>query len=359
MPDPSRASEPTWTPAEFAAPTADGRLGCWLCPHLCTLRDGQLGRCKVRRRRGDELETATFATTTWHVTAIERKPLYHFLPGTQVLTLAAPGCTFACTYCQNFRLSQFGRDVEATWTAEPVDAGTIVERARALDVGAIGFSYAEPILSAELTLALAPLARAAGLAVVWKSNGFVTEPALARLAEAVDAVNIDLKTADDASHRALTGAAVGPVLAAIREFHARGIWVEVSTPIIPGLHTADMLARLAAHIAAVDPDIPWHLLRFHPDHRLIHPPPTSPTLLAAAVDQAHAAGLRYVYVERALGDAARTTRCPHCRAVAIEREPWLLRGVHLADGQCVACATSIAGVWTRRHALATLNDPRA
>lgn len=339
-----------WRPAEFAAPAADDRLQCWLCPHECTLSDGQAGRCKVRRRRGDGLETATFATSTWHVTAIERKPLYHFLPGTRVLTLAPPGCTFACTYCQNFRLSQFGRHDDAPWTADPCDPDAILAAAHTHDVTAIGFSYSEPILAAEQTLAIAPRARAAGLAVVWKSNGFITERAAARLADSVDAINIDLKADEDIAHLALTGAPVEPVFAALRQFHARGVWVEASTPIIPGLHTPERIAGIARRIAALDPNIPWHLLRFHPDYRLAHVPPTSPDQLAAAVSIARAAGLRHVYVERALGDSARTTLCAYCSATLVEREPWSLRAVHLVDGRCPRCQTPPPGVWlpTRR-----------
>jgi pyruvate formate lyase activating enzyme len=297
----------------------------------------------VRRRAGDLLETATYATTVRHWGTVERKPLYHFRPGLKTLTLAAPGCSFACRYCQNYRISQYGRHAESLWSAEAVDPGEVVAAAAEAGAG-VGLSYSEPVLAAELTLALAEAGRPAGVPIIWKTNGFLTPEAIARLAPALDAVNVDLKAADDSRHRGLTGAPLAPVLRAIAAFVEAGVWVEVSTPVIPRVN-ADALRRMAESIARVDPDIPWHLLRFTPEFRLRELPPTSPEALAEGVEIARDTGLRYVYVERALGPEGRRTSCPRCGLEVVARDIWAVHSVSLVAGRCPHCGAHVAGRW--------------
>lgn len=335
-----------WTPALLYEHEADGdRLRCTLCPLRCGLRDGRAGACAVRRRNGDVLETATFATSTRHVDAVERKPLYHFRPGTRAVTLAAPGCTFRCDYCVNHRMSQFGRDDESPWTAVPADPAEIVAQAAAEDA-AVALSYTEPSLAIELTLALADEGDRAGVPVLWKSNGFLTAEALALVAPRLAAVNIDLKAAEEEPHRRLTGQPLRPVLDALAAFAAAGTWVEVSTPLIPGTSAEpDRLARIAGLIAAVDPSIPWHLLRWTPAYRMRDGDPTSPDALAEAARIGYAAGLRHVYVERALGPAGRTTFCDVCGHPLIHRGIWSLESIELHDGACPRCAQPLPGRW--------------
>jgi pyruvate formate lyase activating enzyme len=334
-----------WTPALLGTPLGNGRVRCELCPFRCEIADGHTGACKVRRNHGGVLETATWAVAVRHLDAIERKPLYHVLPGTPVLTTAAPGCTFRCTYCVNHRLSQFGRDAEAAWTGEPADPAGLVARAIA-DGAAIGMSYTEPGLAPELALALAELAAPHGIPLVWKSNGFLTPQAADLLAPVLLAVNIDVKAADDAAHRWLTGAPVRPVLDTMARLRAAGVWVEASTPLVPGTASEPaQLRAIAAELAAISPDLPWHLVRFTPDYQLAGPAPTSPEALAAAVGIGRDAGLRYVYVERALGPDGRSTTCPSCSAVLVERDIWALRESKLASGSCPACGLGIPGIW--------------
>jgi pyruvate formate lyase activating enzyme len=335
-----------WRAAEFYR-TEGASLTCTLCPHACSLGDGDRGRCYVRRRRGDALETATFATSVLHVQAIERKPLYHFRPGSRVVTVAAPGCSFACSYCQNFRLSQFGRSPEAAWSARPLEPDELVAAAVA-EGAAIAFSYAEPVLAAELTLALAPLAQRAGIDIVWKTNGFVTTEAARRLAPALAALNIDLKAADETAHRKLTGAPLGPILDAIEEWVSAGVWIEISTPLIPGVNTDDASLRtMAKRVYACGPATPWHLLRFHPDYRLVRVSPTHPDLLARAAGIANEVGLEHVYVERAIGQAGRDTRCPSCQATVVRRDIWALAENRVVAGRCPDCEVPIAGRWVK------------
>jgi pyruvate formate lyase activating enzyme len=359
--DPGAGME--WRPAAFQRRSARG-LTCTLCPFGCELGDGDTGRCHVRRRRGDRIETATFATAAWHLQPIERKPFYHVRPGSRVLTVAAPGCMFRCTYCQNFRISQVGRDPRAGWQARPLAPADLVAAAR--DAGAaIAFSYSEPVLAAELTLAAAAGARAAGIPVLWKTNGFASTEAALRLATALDAACVDLKHVDDAAHRRLTGAPVRPVLDTLATWRAAGLWLEIATPLIPGFNTDPTTLRaLARHVRALGPDTPWHLLRFHPDYRLQDAPPTHPELLAMARDIARDEGLAHVYVERALGEDARHTRCPGCGDVLVQRDfdsglgdglgrgdggpgrdRWRIRAAGLQNGRCARCHRPIPGRW--------------
>lgn len=310
----------------------------------------------MRRRNGDCLETATFATATRHLDAVERKPFYHFRPGSRVLTLAAPGCSFACSYCQNFRLSQVGRLADLPWRAEPVVPEEIVEVA-AVEGAAIALSYSEPILAAEMTLALSEAARPRGVAIVWKTNGFITLRALERLAPCLDAVNVDLKAAEDSRHRALTGAPLAPVLAALSALARSGVWVEVSTPLLPGVNDdRESIRRMAELVAQVCQDIPWHLLRFTPEFQMRRERPTPPQALRDAAEIGRAVGLRYVYVERALGSEGRSTRCPRCAAEVISRGIWSTLRNTLRSGSCTNCGEPIPGRWEENPCQSTASS---
>lgn len=321
------------------------KVTCTLCPKRCRLADGQTGACYVRRRIGDRMETATFGTSVLHFDAVERKPLYHFRPGTTALTLAAPGCTFRCDYCVNHRISQFGRDRNAVWIADVLDPSDIIDMAMARGA-CVALSYSEPSLAMELTLALATYGNDQGVDVVWKTNGFLTDEAVALASPLLAAVNVDLKAADDDKHRRLTGAPLAPVLATLRAFHDAGVWVEVSTPLIPGVSASPAeLAKIADLIAAVDSSIPWHLMRFTPAYRRAGDLPTSPEALAAGVEIGKSAGIRYVYVDRALGASGRATRCFGCGNTVIDRELWSVPGVLLNDGACGRCGMKLEGRW--------------
>ncbi len=345
---PSEQAGPNWMPAVLAEPSAHGRLRCGLCPFLCVLSDGQTGACRVRRNRGGTLETATFAAAVAHLAAIERKPLYHVWPGSLVLTVAAPGCTFRCDYCINHRLSQYGRAETAPWTGEPARPAELVDQARAARA-AIGLSYTEPGLAPELTLALAEHAAPAGVPVVWKSNGFLTREAIDLVAPVLTAVNIDVKAATDTAHRRLTGAPLRPVLAAVERFREAGVWVEVSTPLIPGVSAEPSALRsIAATLAALDSAMPWHLLRFTPDFRMRRSLPTVPSALRAGTDIGREAGLTFVYVERALGQTGRCTRCPGCANTLVERGIWETLENKIASGRCPRCSHEIPGRWGER-----------
>jgi pyruvate formate lyase activating enzyme len=330
-----------WRPADFSLDHSEASI-CTLCPHRCELAEGEAGLCAVRRRRNGRLETAAFSTVAQHWGPVERKPLYHYRPGLMVLTLAPPGCTMGCLYCQNHKVSQVGRSATAIDTATEVDAAAIM--AMASDRGAaVGLSYTEPTLGAELTLALAASGDAP---LIWKTNGFISSGALGRIAPHLAAVNVDLKSADTRTHERLTGCKLASVLETIETLLASGCWVEISTPLISGYNdSSDQIRNLAIRVAAIDKNIPWHLGRVTPDHRLRSIDPTTPLTLAEAREQARSHGLRNVYIERAFGDEGRATHCPACGNTVVTRGIWKTNGMDLADGECGKCAAKIPGVW--------------
>ena len=337
-----------WTAAVLYERSGQAKHRCLVCPFRCVLGDGQVGVCKVRRGAGGGMETATFSTSLVHVSEVERKPLYHYRPGTPTVTLAAPGCSFRCDYCVNYQISQFGRVEDVAWDARPVDVEAVIGQAERLG-GVVALSYTEPSLAIELTVALAEAGAARGVEVVWKSNGFLTMEAVDMVAPYLAAVNIDVKSVDDRRHRELTGAPVAPVVEAVKAFRERGVWVEVATPLVPGVADGrEDLRAIAEALAEISPDLPWHLARFTPAFRRAGDVPTSPAALADAVAIGRSAGLRYMYVERALGAAGRTTRCPGCDMALIEREIWKLSTNRLLGGACPGCDTRVEGRWNRQ-----------
>ncbi len=336
---------PVWREAVLGEPYDGGRIRCELCPFRCVLADGQVGVCQVRRNRAGVLETATFTAATAHLDAIERKPLYHVRPGIRVLTVAGPGCTFRCDYCVNHRLSQYGRVDTVPWIGDPARPGELVEQAVAAGA-AVGLSYAEPGLAPELTLALAEHAYGAGVPLVWKSNGFLTSRAIDLVAPALTAVNIDVKAGGEAEHRRLTGAPLKPVLDAVERFLAAGVWVEVSTPLIPGTSAEPAaLRRISGWLRGLGREVPWHLLRFTPDFRMRRHSPTAPSELNAAREIGRESGLDFVYVERALGAEGRHTRCPVCETMLVERGIWETMENHITGDRCPRCAKQVPGRW--------------
>lgn len=334
-------AEPLWHPALFYRDEGSD-MRCMLCPHGCLLRDGDVGLCRVRRRRGARMETATFSAAVVHVDAVERKPLYHFAPGRRILTIAPPGCSLSCNYCQNFRISQIGRTPALPWVGTAVDPAELVARADEQDA-IVGFSYSEPSLAIELTLAIAALT---ARPLVWKTNGYMTPEAVEAVATHLAAVNVDLKAPDDARSRNLTGGALAPVIDTIDRFVRAGVWVEVSTPLIPDFNAdAQSVKRMAEIVCRIGAHVPWHLLRFTPEFRMREMRPTHPDELAMASAIGSAAGLRHVYVERALGASGRNTACSGCRRDVVTRDIWKLRENVLVDGACPDCGTRVEGRW--------------
>ena len=329
----------------------DNRVRCNLCAHRCRIQDGARGICQVRENRKGVLYSLVYGRLiSQAVDPIEKKPLFHLLPDSDALSIATVGCNFRCSFCQNSSISQLPRDhqlVEGTY----VPPEQVVNAARRYRCAAIAYTYTEPTVFFEYTYDVARLAHEAGILNVYVSNGYMTEEALDLLAprdgeRLLDAANVDLKAFTDGFYREQCGARLQPVLDSLVRMKERGVWLEVTTLVIPTLNDSDEeLGQIAGFIAdELGAETPWHVSRFHPTYRLLEKPPTPAATLRRARDIGRERGLRYVYVGNLPGDEGETTYCPQCGETVIGRSGYRIVSRHLRGGACATCGTTIAGV---------------
>ncbi|MCD6499581.1 MAG: AmmeMemoRadiSam system radical SAM enzyme [Deltaproteobacteria bacterium] len=331
-----------WEPVEGKP----GKVRCDLCAHRCLLGPGQTGLCHVRRNENGALCTLTYGNLiSANVDPIEKKPLFHFHPASRSMSIATVGCNFRCSYCQNWSIAQWpklhpGRPLPGDF----LEPGELVGAAEAAGCATIAYTYTEPTIFFEYALDAARIASDRGIRNVFVTNGYMTTEALDLMDGVLHAANVDLKTMDDQVMRRLTGAKVAPVLDMIRLMKEKNIWVEVTTLVVPGLNDSDEhLGRVAEFVAGLDPDIPWHVSRFHPDYEMADVPATPPATLERACRIGEAAGLHYVYTGNLWGDDYESTRCPNCGRVVIERRGFSVGDIRIRDGRCVNCGAEIAG----------------
>jgi len=327
-----------WSPRE------DGKVACRLCAHSCVIAPGKRGVCNVRENRDGRLVTLVYGeVVAAHVDPIEKKPLYHFLPGSKALSIATSGCNFHCGFCQNWQISQAPRRKGGGIEGEPFAPADIVRAALDGDCRSISYTYTEPTIFFEYAFDTARLARKAGLLNNFVTNGYLTPEALETIRPYLDAANVDLKAFKDETYKRVCGARLEPVLGSIRLMRELGIWVEVTTLVVPGLNDgAEELAAIARFIASVDPAIPWHLSRFHPDYEYTQAPPTPVATLRAAAEKGRAAGLRHIYIGNVPGESE-DTLCAACGFVLIRRRGFSVVGNALKDSRCPSCGTVLAG----------------
>jgi pyruvate formate lyase activating enzyme len=320
----------------------DGNVRCLLCSHYCVLGDGRRGICGVRQCRSGRLfSLVDDRVVALHVDPIEKKPLFHFLPGSRSLSLATVGCNFRCEFCQNHAISQHPHGAPDI-PGEAVTPGELVAAARRQRCDSIAYTYTEPTVFYELTRATGLAARAAGLRNVYVTNGYMSAEAVAGLRDFLDAANVDLKSFSDAFYRRWCGARLQPVLDSICRLHAAGVFVEVTTLIIPGRNSdAAELRAMAEFLAGVDPAIPWHVSAFHPDYRMLDAPPTPVALLELAWVEGRRAGLQYIYCGNVPGHARENTCCPACGRVLIERTGFRIVRQRLAGPACPDCGAAV------------------
>lgn len=332
-------------PARHWHRRADGRLQCDLCPHGCALGEDQAGRCLVRRRTGDRLTLAAYGTTSgFGVDPVEKKPLFHFLPGTSVLSFGSVGCSLDCKFCQNWDLSQAG-DLDALPTrATP---GAVARSARQLGCAGVAFTYNEPTILLEWVTDVAEACHAEGLATVAVTSGYLEPAARRDFFESIDAANVDLKAFSNAFYRQFCGGTLQPVLDTLRHLvHETDVWTEITTLIIPGLNDAEgELRQLVGWIAdELGPDVPLHFSAFHPDHRMLDRPATPPSRLRWARELALEAGLRHVYTGNVRDPDSEATYCAGCGQAVLRRDGFLVLSQSLdAEGRCRQCGTALPG----------------
>lgn len=321
-----------------------GVAACRLCAHRCVIAPGKAGVCGVRENRDGRLVTLVYGeVAAAHVDPIEKKPLFHFFPGSTAMSIATPGCNFRCGFCQNWQISQAPRRARGGIAGEPFPPDAVVSAAVEAGCRSISYTYTEPTIFFEYAAETARLARAAGLANAFVTNGYMTPEALAAIQPVLDAANVDLKAFRDETYRKVCGARLEPVLETIRGMRSRGLWVEVTTLVVPGLNDeVTELEGIARFIASVDPDIPWHVSRFHPDFEYTAAPATPLAALRAAAEAGRREGLRYVYVGNVAGESE-DTRCRTCGTVLIGRRGFTVVANALAGARCPKCGTPLPG----------------
>ncbi len=332
-------------------PLDGNRVQCFACGHRCPIPAGFAGVCKVRYNRAGTLYAPFGYVNTACCDPIEKKPFFHALPGTRALSFGMLGCDLHCGYCQNWVSSQALRDFRSTLDFRPVTARDLVTMALRQGASSLVSTYNEPLITAEWAVAVFREAKAAGLTTGFVSNGNATPEVLAYIRPWVDLYKVDLKSFDDRRYHEL-GGRLAPILDSIGRIHQMGFWLEVVTLVVPGFNDSDgELTQIARFLAAISPDIPWHVTAFHSDYRMTDPENTPAATLVRAAEIGRAAGLRYVYAGNLPGVTGRLedTHCPGCAAALIERTGFRVRANRLtADGKCPRCATRIPGLWDRR-----------
>ena len=332
--------------AQFWEKAKDGKTQCFLCAHRCLIAGGKRGICGVRENRAGVLYSLVYGKAiAAHVDPIEKKPLFHFLPGTLSYSLATAGCNFRCLNCQNADISQMPRE-DGAIVGRDLPPDTAAAEAERLSCRSVSYTYTEPTIFFEYAAEIAAAARARGLKNVFVTNGYMTAEAREASASWLDAANVDLKFFRDSSYREICGSRLQPVLDTIVGMKKRGIWVEVTTLVIPDLNDSDAeLKDIASFVAATGPEIPWHVSAFHPAYRLTGVGRTPAASLARARRIGRETGLRYVYTGNIPGDEGENTVCHRCGKEIVSRLGFQVTGLRIREGKCAFCGEPAAGVW--------------
>ncbi|HHP7233050.1 MAG TPA: AmmeMemoRadiSam system radical SAM enzyme [Desulfobacterales bacterium] len=330
-----------WEPAE------EQSVRCNLCSHRCHIKTGKRGICGVRENREGVLNTLVYdKIIAHHIDPIEKKPLFHFFPGSLSYSVATVGCNFRCRFCQNADIAQMPGDRDGMILGERTTPAELVQAAVQGKCRSIAYTYTEPTIFFELAHDTARIARERGLKNVFVTNGYMTGEAVAMIRDVLDAANVDLKAFRDDYYRKQCKARLKHVTECLKNLKNAGIFVEVTTLIVPGLNDdTEELRDLADFLVReLGVETPWHISRFHPTYKLTDRPPTPVKTLLMARDIGLEAGLRYVYTGNVPGEDGEHTYCPECRRVVIERWGFSIRSYDLEDGRCRYCRSPIDGV---------------
>ena len=326
----------------------DSKVKCNLCNHRCLIKDGRRGICGVRRNEAGTLKTLVYGKLiARHVDPIEKKPLFHFLPGTLSYSIATVGCNFRCRFCQNADIAQLPADHQGTILGDDCTPQEAVAAAQKAGCSSISYTYTEPTIFFEFAYETAKLAHSKGIRNVFVTNGYMSPEALDMINPYLDAANVDLKAFTDKYYHELCGAKLEHVKTTLKKMKSLGIFVEVTTLIIPGLNDEPSeLNELALFIARdLGTDTPWHISRFHPTYKLTDRPSTPVKTLTSAREIGLKAGLKYVYTGNVPGNAAENTFCYSCGQTVIERWGFQVGKMRIKDGKCTKCGAEMDGVW--------------
>jgi len=337
-----------WGPpfeARYYQKLGGSAVQCKLCPRECVVAPGNRGYCRVRENRGGTYYSLSHSRiVAAHIDPIEKKPFFHFLPGSLAFSVATPGCNVNCKFCQNWEISQPRPEELRSVHVPPKE---LAERAKASGCPLLAYTYTEPVVFNEYVVDAAEAGHAVGLRSGVVSNGFIQQEPLKRLCQNVDAIKTDVKAFSEKYYREVVRGELKPVLDTVVTVRKHGRWSEIVYLVVPTLNDSDAEFRgLARWIKSeVGADIPVHFTRFHPLYLLTNLPPTPVETLERAKAVADAEGLQYVYIGNVPGHPGENTYCPKCRRLLIERAGFTIRQLHVRKGQCEYCHQAIPGVW--------------
>lgn len=321
----------------------NNKVQCHLCAHQCRIASGHFGICGVRQNSEGILYSLSYGQViAAHVDPIEKKPLFHFLPRSSSYSIATPGCNFTCRFCQNWQISQEREGVPLSYKDE-YQPKNVVEAAIKNECKSISYTYTEPTVFFEYALDVAKEAKERDLYNVFVTNGFMSKEAVLMVKPYLDAANVDLKSFSDNFYKKVCGGRLAPVLENIRLMHKLGIWVEITTLLVPGLNDSeDELKSIAGFISGIDKGIPWHISRFHPDYKMTDKDPTKAQVLDLAKKIGKGAGLRYVYNGNLMQEE--NTICYKCKKTIIRRLMFDVIENNTRDNKCLYCNSIVEGV---------------
>lgn len=332
--------------AMFYRQEKETTVRCFLCNHHCQIKNGHRGLCGVRENHDGKLFSLVYGkVVSEHIDPVEKKPMFHLLPGSRSYSISTVGCNFRCQHCQNYQISQYQHTHPDIAGQDRIPAD-IVNAAEQAGCESISYTYVEPTIFYEFAYDCAVLARERGMKNIFVSNGYMTEDVIRHLAPVLDGINIDIKAFTEKFYRQVCKAKLRPVLDNVRLLHELGVWVEVTTLVIPGWNDSrEELQGVAHFIKEIDPAMPWHVSAFYPTYKMLDRPPTPTASIKMAREIGLAEGLRFVYVGNVPGEDGENTSCPVCHAELIERYGYRTRMVNFVHGRCGACQEEIAGVW--------------
>jgi pyruvate formate lyase activating enzyme len=321
------------------------KVQCHLCPNNCIILHGKRGSCRARENRGGVLYSLVYGLPcTASADPIEKKPLFHFLPGSRTYSIATPGCNLHCKWCQNWQISQKGTEETECFRMTPEE---VVRKAVKSGCDSISYTYVEPAIFYEYVLDTAILARKAGLKNIMVTNGYINPDPLKKLYKYIDACNIDLKGFTEEFYVKYCSGHLQPILETVKTTKKMGVWVELTTLLIPGLNDDSFMLRKQCEWIKkeVGERVPLHISRFFPYYLMAHLAPTPPETMQRAYHIAKDAGLKYVYVGNILLEGAEDTNCPKCGKTLVERGMFTVKSNRIAAGKCGSCSSAIDGVW--------------
>lgn len=331
--------------AMFQEETARGIM-CRICPNECVLKEGELSKCNNRKVHNSKLYTLAYGNPcSVNVDPVEKKPLYHFLPGTRAFSIATAGCNLVCLNCQNWTISQTSPDKTRNFDLAPED---VIRECKDSGCKSIAYTYSEPTTFYEYAFETATLARKAGIKNIIKSNGYINSEPLKKLCTVMDAANIDLKAFTESTYLKLSGGKLQPVLDSLKIYKDMGIWLEITNLVVPTWSdNMEEIRNMCKWLSSNGfKNNPVHFSRFYPIHKLEQLPPTPVDVLNKAAGIAEEEGLKYVYTGNVPGEEKSETKCPSCKTVLVKRLGFRIESNTISGGKCSKCSQPVDGIWS-------------